>query len=510
MAVLVTWLSNSKSHMRSRGILVTFSENGGQHGFVSHNSAVPLERFDQTFTFRIAPVLKHVHSSRTQLFKAILSRTSCAVTLMSHDNAGVSKATQEFTPFRCHISLCKQNCHIPHAYLQMVRTHNKLAAAERKWKMERSTIKQERAFWANRWSFAKSVIEGSQTNTKPSFSSTEAFAYFSNSFAKPADGTYARLPYWVEEVMPANREEDEFDTTPITADMIWRALKKSNKSSSPGDNGLTYHHLWKLPSTHGFLAILFNTIIESRQPPPSNWSSARIRLICKGSDVSSPGNFRPIALSSCVGKLLNKIIATRMERFLLQNGIINPSTQKGFLRNMTGVIEHIHALNAILDQARELRLPLSITFLDLKNAFGSVPHDLITDMFQLVGIPDKISNYIQHCYRSMTVYIQSEEWSTPSLPITQGVFQGDTLSPMIFLLAFSPIIHLAESWEYAVFLLRFLFPTQKCFHQLANLSMSSGMRKNLRSQLAGTRPQWRNTTVMVRSCCSIHVVPKKW
>ena len=103
MAVLVTWLSNSKSHMRSRGILVTFSENGRQHGFVSHNSAVPLERFDQTFTFRIAPVLKHVHSSRTQLFKAILSRTSCAVTLMSHDNARVSKATQEFTPFRCHI-----------------------------------------------------------------------------------------------------------------------------------------------------------------------------------------------------------------------------------------------------------------------------------------------------------------------------------------------------------------------------------------------------------------------
>ena len=199
-----------------------------------------------------------------------------------------------------------------------------------------------------------------------------------------------------------------------------------------------------------------------------------------------------------------------MEHFLLQNGIINPSTQKGFLRNMNGVIEHIPALNAILDQARELRLPLSITFLDLKNAFESVSHDLITDMFQLVRIPDKISNYIQHCYRSMTAYIQSEKWSTPSFPITQGVFQGDTLSPVIFLLAFSPIIHLAESWEYDGVLLRFLFPTLKCFHKSTNLSMYSGLRKNLRSQLAGTKPQWRNTTVMVRSCCSTHVVPKKW
>ena len=51
----------------------------------------------------------------------------------------------------------------------------------------------------------------------------------------------------------------------------------------------------------------------------------------------------------------------------------------------------------------------------------------------------------------MTAYIQSQEWIIPSFPIMQGVFQGDTLSPVIFLLAFSPIIHLAETWEYAGF-----------------------------------------------------------
>ena len=85
------------------------------------------------------------------------------------------------------------------------------------------------------------------------------------------------------------------------------------------------------------------------------------------------------------------IIATRMESFLLTSGIINPSTQKGFLRNLNSVIEYIHALNAILNQACELRVPFSITFLDLKNAFGSIPHCLISDMFQLVGIPEKSS-----------------------------------------------------------------------------------------------------------------------
>ena len=109
LAILVTWLSSSKSHMRSHNIRVTFSENGRQYGFVCRDLAVPLEQFNQTFMFRIATVFKHVHNSRTLLFKAILSRTSCAVTQMSNDNANVSMATQEFTPFRWHISLCKQN-----------------------------------------------------------------------------------------------------------------------------------------------------------------------------------------------------------------------------------------------------------------------------------------------------------------------------------------------------------------------------------------------------------------
>ena len=40
---------------------------------------------------------------------------------MSHDNARVAMATQEFTPFRCHTSLSKQNSHVPHAIAIYVR-----------------------------------------------------------------------------------------------------------------------------------------------------------------------------------------------------------------------------------------------------------------------------------------------------------------------------------------------------------------------------------------------------
>ena len=57
MAVLVTWLSNNKSHKRSHNILVTFSENGRQYGFVSRDSVVPLEHLTKPLPLGLLPSL---------------------------------------------------------------------------------------------------------------------------------------------------------------------------------------------------------------------------------------------------------------------------------------------------------------------------------------------------------------------------------------------------------------------------------------------------------------------
>lgn len=54
-----------------------------------------------------------------------------------------------------------------------------------------------------------------------------------------------------------------------------------------------------------------------------------------------PASFRPIALTSAVGKLFHKILSWRLEKYCLANGLINSSTQKGFLHQVSGAVEHI-------------------------------------------------------------------------------------------------------------------------------------------------------------------------
>jgi hypothetical protein len=110
---------------------------------------------------------------------------------------------------------------------------------------------------------------------------------------------------------------------------------------------------------------------------PDSWCIGRIILLHKDDDTSNPANFRPIAITSVIGKLFHRIIARRLESFLLENEVIDPSVQKGFLSGMSGVYEHIFTVSTIIENAKKHGLPVCITFLDLRNAFGSISHRLI-------------------------------------------------------------------------------------------------------------------------------------
>jgi len=192
------------------------------------------------------------------------------------------------------------------------------------------------------------------------------------------------------------------------------------------------------------MATLFNKLIEARTAP-SCWGAARIKLIYKFGDRSDPSNFRPIAFTSVVGKLLHKILSRRLEAYLKTNNVIDTSVQKGFVIGLPGVFEHIYILSAIMQDALTNKHLLMMTFLYLKNAFGSVPHSLIFHMLEAVKVPPYIVNYIQSFYSTLLVITTGKMWETDPAPFQRGVFQGDSLSSLIFLLAFNPLLKLAES-----------------------------------------------------------------
>ena len=123
--------------------------------------------------------------------------------------------------------------------------------------------------------------------------------------------------------------------------------------------------------------------------------------------------------------------------------MIDTSIQKGFITGLPGVYEHIYSLSAILQDATSAKKPLMITFLDLKNAFGSIPHPLLFDMLKAVKVPSAVLSYVKSFYSKLFVIVTTKHWETSLIPFHRGVFQGDTMSPIMFLLAFNPLLQLA-------------------------------------------------------------------
>ena len=110
--------------------------------------------------------------------------------------------------------------------------------------------------------------------------------------------------------------EDPFDGTPVLPRQVTAVLKKCSSNSKPGANGISYYHLKNQPCTHLFLASLYSKILLLNNAPPPSWCMGKIVPIHKAGSNSDPSNFRPIALTSTIGKIFHKILASGLEAYL--------------------------------------------------------------------------------------------------------------------------------------------------------------------------------------------------
>ena len=206
-------------------------------------------------------------------------------------------------------------------------------------------------------------------------------------------------------------------------------IKKSRSSSAPSPlDRISYLVLNKCSSLHPALLHLFNRVIMEGTVP-SAWKLAAVKLIPKGAaeeDPSTPGNFRPIALTPSISKLLSGILKERWLRHMCANKYLNPNLQKAFLPTIPGVTEHQAKLASIIRTANRSKRSLAIAWLDIANAYGSVPHALIQFSLAHYHAPPEFCRLLQSWYTGLSATISSSKW------LKIGVYQGDPLSVVIF------------------------------------------------------------------------------
>ena len=165
---------------------------------------------------------------------------------------------------------------------------------------------------------------------------------------------------------------------------------------------------------------------------PSNLKTAKVIPIFKKDSPLKCSNYRPISLLSNIDKIFEKLMFSRIIKFLETSHCIYP-LQFGFRKHHSTNDTLINITENIRSALDKSQFSCGV-FVDLQKAFDTVDHVILLKKLEHYGIRG-IGNSWFHSYlsnRSQFVSILGFNSSLKS--IMHGVPQGSVLGPLLFLL----------------------------------------------------------------------------
>ena len=156
----------------------------------------------------------------------------------------------------------------------------------------------------------------------------------------------------------------------------------------------------------------------------NEWKRAEDVYIPKEKDSRSLTQFRPISLLNVEGKVFFTIMASRLTQYVMSNRYIDTTIQKGGVPGVPGCIEHTTMIWESIQQARRNRLSLYVVWLDLANAYGSVPHQLLWKTLENHHAPIPVIKILQEYFRGFEMRFSTMAYTTKWIPLQVGIAMG--------------------------------------------------------------------------------------
>ncbi|GBN25040.1 putative RNA-directed DNA polymerase from transposon X-element, partial [Araneus ventricosus] len=216
-------------------------------------------------------------------------------------------------------------------------------------------------------------------------------------------------------------------------------------NSVPGPDNIGYiliKHLTIESQTN--ILRLYNRIWQE-QTFPTLWHQAIIIPILKpGKDATNPLNYRPIALTCCLCKLLERLVNRRLVYYLETNNIIHPH-QSGFRKGRC-TLDNLLSLETDIRLAFLQKKHLVAIFFDIEKAYDRTwRHGILSDLYAF-GLRGNLPIFIRNFLRLRKFRVRVGFEFSDSYIQEEGVPQGSVLSVSLFIIKINNILHQLPSF----------------------------------------------------------------
>ena len=157
------------------------------------------------------------------------------------------------------------------------------------------------------------------------------------------------------------------------------------------------------------------------------------------SNYSNCSSYIPISITSYVRKLCERILEFRIRLFAEQNNLI-PDTQHEFRANYsTGTC--VSTLFRAVQDGNKRKLKTAGLFIDLQKAFDSVWVEGLLYKLYDMGLRRPLFGTLRSFLLNRRLAININDYTTTELPCSIGLPQGSVLSPLLFTLYVSDMLH---------------------------------------------------------------------
>ena len=314
-----------------------------------------------------------------------------------------------------------------------------LNKAEQTRQRKRKRERQRARFIQNPYQFSKDILDNERSGTLES-SMEDIEQHLRNVHSDPSRevplGDCSRLE-------PEDPPETPLDTKEPSLSEVQHVVKKARTGSAPGPNGIPYRVYKMCPGILRKLWTLLR-VIWRKGKIPDCWKRAEGIFAPKEKDSKDIGQFRTISLLNVEGKIFFAVLAKRLTTFLTDNNYVDTSIQKGGVPGFSGCVEHTSVLSQVIREARVNHDDLTVVWLDLDNAYGSIPHMLIEKALEQYHVSEHVCNLVKDYYRGIKLRFAVGDKTTAWQSLEKGIVTGCTISVVLFVMGMNLIINAAK------------------------------------------------------------------